>query len=649
MLKVRFPRLLCLAAVTASFGAQAFAQTSVPSQYQALYTELQTSMQSVEPTLTPGTPGRTNFPFAAELLQANGNTGLLLLNPGTRNNYLREMQALKSLGITALNVSVGFPLFYQPFYEQYGLSQDYQPMVDFFAQVVVDAHSMGFKVSMETQCLYPGYYGSASGFNVSEYFSTLSLDQFEAGRAAQVAVIYSQIKPDYLDLGSEPDTEASNSGQTALLTPSVWAQAITSYVQAVPSGTHNPKLGAGVGNWRVDDGMEYVQDEIAIPGLDYIDLHGYPVVTVGGVNTFQFLTQLLATAKAAGKPVAMSEFWLLKISSADFLSNNSSDPTTASLNAYSFFEPLDQEFLTDLWEIGNQYDFLYGSAFWSQYYWTYLSVDSAPAPGSTLETAAQSATSQALASGQIDTLGTAIRSLTGSGTPGLTIASSANYSTLVAVGSLASLFGANLSSSTAGSTSLGTSLDGVTVKVTDSAGTTAAADLLYVSPGQVNFVVPSGLTTGSGTVSLSSGSGSAQTASINLLQVAPGIFSANGSGSGTAAAESVIAASNGALVYTDVYGSCSSAGCLPVPINVSSGKVYLVLFGTGISGAGQSAVSATVNGQPASIAYAGPQGGFAGLDQVNILLPASLAGAGTVNVQLNVSGLTSNTVTIDIQ
>jgi uncharacterized protein (TIGR03437 family) len=48
-------------------------------------------------------------------------------------------------------------------------------------------------------------------------------------------------------------------------------------------------------------------------------------------------------------------------------------------------------------------------------------------------------------------------------------------------------------------------------------------------------------------------------------------------------------------------------------------------------------------------AYAGAQGGYAGLDQVNVQLPASLAGSGVVNVNLTVDGQTSNTLQVQIQ
>jgi uncharacterized protein (TIGR03437 family) len=40
---------------------------------------------------------------------------------------------------------------------------------------------------------------------------------------------------------------------------------------------------------------------------------------------------------------------------------------------------------------------------------------------------------------------------------------------------------------------------------------------------------------------------------------------------------------------------------------------------------------------------------YAGEDQVDVLLPASLAGSGTVNVSVSVSGTVSNVVTVDIQ
>ena len=56
-----------------------------------------------------------------------------------------------------------------------------------------------------------------------------------------------------------------------------------------------------------------------------------------------------------------------------------------------------------------------------------------------------------------------------------------------------------------------------------------------------------------------------------------------------------------------------------------------------------------INGQPATVVYAGSQNQFPGLDQVNVLLPASLSGAGAVTVQVTANGQKSNTVTLAIR
>jgi uncharacterized protein (TIGR03437 family) len=56
-----------------------------------------------------------------------------------------------------------------------------------------------------------------------------------------------------------------------------------------------------------------------------------------------------------------------------------------------------------------------------------------------------------------------------------------------------------------------------------------------------------------------------------------------------------------------------------------------------------------VNGLTAEVLYAGAQGEFAGLDQVNIQLPAGLSGSGEVDVQLTVDGKNANVVRVAIR
>ena len=62
-----------------------------------------------------------------------------------------------------------------------------------------------------------------------------------------------------------------------------------------------------------------------------------------------------------------------------------------------------------------------------------------------------------------------------------------------------------------------------------------------------------------------------------------------------------------------------------------------------------SAVTASLGGTSAQVAYAGAQGSLTGLDQLNIAIPRSLAGRGSIDVALSVDGKAANTVTISIK
>ncbi len=214
--------------------------------------------------------------------------------------------------------------------------------------------------------------------------------------------------------------------------------------------------------------------------------------------------------------------------------------------------------------------------------------------------------------------------------------------------SIAVAYGQNLASATAQASGspLPTTLGGVTVTVKDSAGTSRPAGLYYVSPGQIDYEMPAGTASGVATVTVG------KTASAALVApVAPGLFSADGSGKGVAAALAVRASASGAQTPVTVF-QCGSSGCAAVPMNlgVSTDILVVELYGTGIRGRSSLANAvARVGGVPATVAYAAAQGQYDGLDQVNVYIPRSLAGAGEVPIVLTVDGVTANVVTIGIQ
>ena len=83
---------------------------------------------------------------------------------------------------------------------------------------------------------------------------------------------------------------------------------------------------------------------------------------------------------------------------------------------------------------------------------------------------------------------------------------------------------------------LPTTLLGTRVTVRDSAGTTRDAGLFFVAPGQINFQIPPGTAAGAAQVTVLVNSNTVAAGAVTIAGVAPGLFSANASGTGVAAA-----------------------------------------------------------------------------------------------------------------
>jgi uncharacterized protein (TIGR03437 family) len=236
------------------------------------------------------------------------------------------------------------------------------------------------------------------------------------------------------------------------------------------------------------------------------------------------------------------------------------------------------------------------------------------------------------------------------GTQAVVIVSAANATgAAIAPGSLATAYGSDLAKGTPGATSLPlpTSFGGTSVAMFDSKGITWHAPLVYVSAGQVNFYVPPGVATGPAQLIVTSGDGTQSFILVRIAPVAPGIFTLNSAN--LAAAIGILTSSGGKQTPIQVY-KVSGGAVVANPINLGSAsdQVYLELYGTGIQAAGTSNVEVTVGGMKVPVEYAG-KSTFEGEDQVNILLPHSLAGAGNVTVQVTASGITANPVQITIQ
>ena len=223
---------------------------------------------------------------------------------------------------------------------------------------------------------------------------------------------------------------------------------------------------------------------------------------------------------------------------------------------------------------------------------------------------------------------------------------------------IAASFGSNLATTMQSATvsPLPTTLAGTTVKVRDGAGAERLAPLFFVSPTQVNYQIPAGTAAGSATITITSGDGSVSTGSVQIAAVAPGLFAANASGQGVAAAVVFRVKADGSQSYEPVAQfdpAQSKFVAIPIDLGPETDQVFLILFGTGIRYRNSlSAVSASLggpNGVDAQVMFAGAQDGFVGLDQVNVRLPRSLIGRGEVDMALTVDGQAANTVKVALK
>jgi len=240
-------------------------------------------------------------------------------------------------------------------------------------------------------------------------------------------------------------------------------------------------------------------------------------------------------------------------------------------------------------------------------------------------------------------------------TPAMVSAASYAAAGPVAPGSMVSVFGTGLAASATSSIALPTCLDGIGVTLTDFSGAKNPLLLLYAGPAQINAEIPQNAATGAASFTISPSTAcpgavaggpptGPQKGSVTVAAVAPALFSENATGKGVAAAYLVTGG-----IQTAAF-DCTETPCVTAPLIVSGGDSILELYGTGIQNRAKlSDVTVTVGSQALPALYAGPAPGSPGEDQVNVALPASLAGSKTVFVTVSVAGTVSNAVTLLIQ
>src|SRR5581483_3927189 len=215
----------------------------------------------------------------------------------------------------------------------------------------------------------------------------------------------------------------------------------------------------------------------------------------------------------------------------------------------------------------------------------------------------------------------------------------ASYSSPLARGAIAAAFGTQLATRTevADRLPLPTSLNGTSVRLIDSQNVEHQAPLFFVSSGQINYLVPDEVATGTAQLIVTSGDGVVSRGEVQVENSSPAIFTFRSTGRGLPVALSTC----DGVTYESAVNADGSART--VELGTVWRPNYLVLFGTGLRHATD--LKVRIGGIEVTPTYVGPQTTFEGLDQVNLQIPLQATG-GLVDLTINAGTRSSNIVQI---
>ncbi len=116
--------------------------------------------------------------------------------------------------------------------------------------------------------------------------------------------------------------------------------------------------------------MAYFNALVRIPQLDYIDLHIYPIQRDFILDRVTEVTRL---AREQEKGVSIGEAWLYKVSRREL--GRISPVKAFARDVYSFWQPLDAQFLEVIVNLSHHTEAEFCSFFWMKYLYGYLDYD----------------------------------------------------------------------------------------------------------------------------------------------------------------------------------------------------------------------------------------------------------------------------------
>ena len=337
--------IISILILTSGFAAWLF-QTrpnllNVPGEYRETFLALEETLKDFDGYLSSNWNGQKhNVFFGANLIPANLHLGADMLKEEYYNKTISYLDALESLGVKEIHIDMGYPL----------LSPDYpnsQKYLEFYRKIANEVKSRGLKLHIEFAFAIPGYYYPVS-------YEGFTKEKVKEVMLYYASLICKELKPDYYTIVDEPTTQ--NQRFNLILSVEDWTE-IVSFVKN-NLNCSNVLIGAGGGTWE----EELIKSFASKTKIDFVNIHLYGVHR----NDLYKVIEIAEFARLKGKKVGIGETWLHSGG------QNSLKDKWRYSDVFSFWEPLDAEFMKILVKLAHYQKLEFVDPFFTNYFFAYL-------------------------------------------------------------------------------------------------------------------------------------------------------------------------------------------------------------------------------------------------------------------------------------
>jgi hypothetical protein len=346
-------------------AAVAYSQ-NVPPEWIIAKADINPPLRRMNDTLDLLVGGK-KYPtsYCTNLTLANSNRGYDLIDAATQTALLaaidRILDANMDLGLKAIDVTIQYPILVNTF-------NNHDKYLSFYKSVFNKIRNKGFKIieGVEASFIDTVWSDPRLVSDLRAFYSGLNATRYKNEKKQMIQTILTELRPDYLEMESEPGTQSYNLLNLVDFSPASVENYVRFYLDGLDRGS--TLLSAGAGNW---DSMEYFARLSAIPGLDGIDLHIYPV---NGSLFDDRILKIGDLARSSNKKVMISECTLYKEGDAELGSGGAvaMSSTLYARDAFTFWKSEDSLFVSALVKYSNLYESQVTNYFWQHHFFQYV-------------------------------------------------------------------------------------------------------------------------------------------------------------------------------------------------------------------------------------------------------------------------------------